>query len=120
MQEVKELRKEVEALKKQVKEIQQILEMAPVINDFDWVEFNERDKQILNQLHVSGKDGATTTFLAQVLGLHHPDKSGRTIIYRRLKRIEKISRFRKGQPIVKPSFKKWYLNFDEYQFTMEK
>jgi hypothetical protein len=64
------------------------------------------------------KTGASSVELAIILNLKSPQKSGRTIIYRRLRRIEAITRREKGQPIVIQERKKWYLNMDEYQFKI--
>ena len=64
------------------------------------------------------QEGASTVELATLLNLKNPTKSGRTIIYRRLIRIEEITRRQKGQPIVIQERKKWYLNTDEYQFKI--
>lgn len=77
----------------------------------------ELDKRILKHLLGCEYRGATTTEMARALGLDNPESSGRTIIWRRLKRIEKISIRLKGMPIVITSVKRWLMNYDEFHFN---
>jgi len=90
--------------------------MSPTVTSFDWKEFNERDQAILSYLYSKEQAGATTTEIAEKIGLKEPETSGRTIVYRRLKRIERISRRIKGTPIIYYDRKIWSLNYDAFQF----
>lgn len=65
-------------------------------------------------------DGATTKEMAEVLQLNKPETSGRTIVWRRLKRIQNISKRMKGAPIVISERKRWVMNFDEFTFKEAK
>jgi len=101
-----------------LKRAEDILEISNTVTSFNWKGFTERDIAILKVLYQKMKTGANSVELAIILNLKSPQKSGRTIIYRRLRRIEAITRREKGQPIVIQERKKWYLNMDEYQFKI--
>jgi hypothetical protein len=101
-----------------LKRAEDILEISNTVTSFNWKGFTERDIAILKVLYQKMKTGASSVELAIILNLKSPQKSGRTIIYRRLRRIEAITRREKGQPIVIQERKKWYLNMDEYQFKI--
>ena len=113
--------KRVERLEQRVKRIEKQLEIGgAVIASFDWKEFLARDKQILNLLLQKGREGATTTEVATAIGLDNPETGGRTIVYERLKRIQRISTRLKDAPIVVMDSKRWFLNFNEFEFVGEK
>jgi len=101
-----------------LKRAEDILEISNTVTSFNWKGFTERDIAILKVLYQKMKTGASSVELAIILNLKSTQKSGRTIIYRRLRRIEAITRREKGQRIVIQERKKWYLNMDEYQFKI--
>jgi len=108
----------IKNLESRVKRIEDQLEMSPIVVSFDWSEFSERDKAILNFLLKKGRAGGTTTEIAYGLEMNEPETSGRVKVYRRLKRIERISRKLKGSPIVTYERKRWSLNYDDFQFQV--
>ena len=114
----KSLESRLKRIEERLKRIEDILELSPTIVSFDWKEFNERDKEILEYLYCKGREGATTTEIATNLRFPNPESSGRTIVYRRLKRIERISRRIKGLPIVIYEAKRWFLNYDDFDFKL--
>jgi hypothetical protein len=101
-----------------LKRIEDVLELSETVTSFDWKDFSERDKAILNALLERGREGASTTEIAEALNLEAPEAGGRTIVYTRLKRIERISRRLKGAPIVMSERKRWYLNYDDFNFPV--
>ena len=107
-------------LENRVKRIEDELSLSPTIVGFDWAGFSERDKSILEYLLQKGREGDTTTNIAEALEFKDPEFAGRVKIYRSLKRIERISRKLKGLPIVIYERKKWSLAFDDYQFIRER
>lgn len=112
------MEKRLERLEARVKRIERELELGGVVVSFDgWTDFTERDKAILNTLLQKNRKGATTTEIAETIGLEAPETSGRTIVYTRLKRIARISNRLKGAPIVVSERKRWYLNYDEFDFV---
>jgi len=113
------LEERVKNLESRVKRVEDQLELSPAVVSFDWSEFSERDKAILNFLLKKERAGGTTTEIAHGLEMSEPETSGRVKIYRRLKRIERVSRKLKGLPIVKYEKKKWSLNFDDFQFHVK-
>jgi len=110
------LENRLKSIEERLKRIEDALELSPAVMSFDWKTFSDRDKAILNYLLSKGREGDTTTQIARQLGLNNPEESGRTIIYRRLKRIENISRKIKGSPIVSYDRKRWSLNYEVFQF----
>ncbi len=113
------LESRLKRIEDRLKRIGDILELSPTITTFEWKDFNERDKGILNYLLRKERQGATTFEIAEAISLNAPETSGRTIVYRRLKRIERISRRIKGISIVIPERKRWYLNYDDFQFHVK-
>jgi len=106
-------------IEERLKRIEDTIELSPVVTTFDWKDFSDRDKEILKYLYQKGREGATTTEIAEELGFPNPETSGRTIAYRRLKRIERISRRIKGLPIVLYEMKRWSLNFQDFNFVIK-
>lgn len=117
---VAKLERRMERLEQRVKRIEKDLEMGGMIVTFDWKDFSARDKGILNFLLQKSREGATTTEIASSIGLESPETSGRTIVYERLKRIERISKRLKGASIVVMDRKRWFLNYDEFDFPETK
>jgi len=117
---VAKLEKSIERLHARLKRVEEVLELSDTIVSFDWKEFSERDRAILKALLRKGPEGATTTELALELDLPEPETSGRTIVYTRLKRIERISKRIKGLPIVVSERKRWYLNYTDFSFPQAK
>jgi hypothetical protein len=113
------MEKQLELLNRRLKKVEEILELTDIIASFDWDAFTERDRAILTHLYKVERKGATTIELAKALGLNKPETSGRTIVYRRLKRIEQISKRLKGLPIIIEERKKWYLNTDDFTFNIK-
>lgn len=117
---VAKIEKRLERIEARVRRIEKELEMGGMIVTFDWKDFSQRDKQILNCLLQKGQEGSTTTEIASAINLNSPETGGRTIIYERLKRIKRISSRLKGAPIVIMDRKRWFLNFQEFDFVEEK
>lgn len=113
---VSKLERRVERIEERLKRIEDSLELSPMITTFDWKDFSERDKTILTFLLNKGREGATTTEIAVGLNFSEPETSGRAIVYVRLKRIERISKRLKGSPIILCERKRWYLNYDDFNF----
>jgi DNA-binding transcriptional MerR regulator len=103
--------------------VEDILEISPAITSFDWKEFTDRDKIILDFLLTKQREGASISEIAQLLAealkLAKPDTSGKVIVNRRLKHIEKVSTRLKGFSIVVSDKRKWYLNYDDFQFVVK-
>ena len=94
--------------------------MLPTVTSFDeWTTLPKRDRKILYALHKYGLEGTSTLQLAKDIGLNKPETSGRTIVLRRLYRIEKVSLKLKGAPLVVQAGRKWSLNFDDFVFALE-
>lgn len=113
------LAERVKNLENRVKRLEDELEISPSIASFDWEGFSDRDKAILRFLLSSERKGMTTTKIAEGLNMHEPETCGRVKVYRRLKRIERVSRKIKGLPIVLYEKKRWSLNFDDFQFHVK-
>lgn len=113
---IAKLEKRVGQIHARLKRVEDLLELSNMVASFDWKDFSERDKAILDTLLRKGPEGTTTTEIARELGLPEPETSGRTIVYTRLKRIERISKRIKGIPIVVPERKRWFLNYSDFSF----
>ena len=110
----------MESHEKRLRKIEADLELVPVITSFaDWKSLRDRDKQILYALHKYGLEGASTLELAKDINLSKPETSGRTIVLRRLLRIQKISIRLKSFALVLKVGKKWALNFDDFAFNLK-
>jgi len=110
----------IKNLEARVKRIEDELQFSPGVVTFDWKDWNLLDQDILRVLSVKGRRGAATTEIARELNLDAPEASGRVTVYRRLKRIERISRKLKGYPLVVSDRKRWSLNFEDFQFHIKK
>lgn len=109
------------SIHKRVRRIEADMELLPTITSFDdWETLMLRDKKILSALHKYGVKGTSTTQLAKDIGLNKPAVSGRTIILRRLRRIQKVSLQLKGAPLVVHVGKNWSLNFEDFKFDIQK
>jgi len=113
---VAKLERRLRRIEDRLKRIEDTLELSETITSFEWKDFSERDKAILHTLLEKGREGASTTEIANALNLEAPETGGRTIVYTRLKRVERISRRIKGTPIVICERKRWYLNYDDFDF----
>jgi len=107
-------------IEERLKRVEDLLELSATVVSFEWKEFSERDRAILNALLEKGREGASTTEIALRINLNEPETSGRTIVYTRLRRIERISRRLKGFPLVIVERKRWYLNYDDFSFPETK
>lgn len=85
---------EIEAIRRRLKKVEEILELTPIIKDFQWKQkgkdgkevyvFTERERAILNTLY-KYKEGLTTTEIAKEIGLHDPETTGRVLILRSIR-----------------------------------
>lgn len=114
------IRAELKNLSNRIKRVEDALQFSPTVVSFDWDDFSDLDKRILDALLIKGRRGETTTKLAVALDVREPETSGRVVVYRRLRRIERISRKIKGFPIVIYETKKWSLNYTDFQFIIKK
>lgn len=110
--------RQINRLEKRVKQIEDILELSPAVTSFNWKQFMPIDKKILVSL-LNKREGATTTELADELGFSDPVGSGRVIVYRRLKRIERVTARAKSFSFVITANRRWFLNFDDYNFQVK-
>lgn len=109
--------KRLKSVEERLKRIEKELEFGGlVVSSFDWKDFTDRDKAILTFLLNREREGATSTEIASAIGMDSPESGGRTIVYMRLKRIERISKRLKGQSIVINERKRWFLNYEEFDF----
>jgi len=112
--------KRFQQIEARLKRLEDILEISPTITSFDeWKDFSDRDKNILNFLLSKQREGAALSEMAKVLNLPKPDTTGKVIVHRRLKHIEKASKRLKGFPIIVSDRRKWYLNYDDFQFAVK-
>jgi len=109
----------LESIEARLRRVERILEPHPSIVSFDWKDFTDRDELLLNTLLQKGRKGLTTPKLARAIGLKKPETSGRSIVYRRLRQIERVSKRLKGSSIVIYNKKRWSLNFDEFSFHIK-
>ncbi len=117
---IKQLEIKVESIHKRLRRVEADLEMLPTVTSFDeWTTLTERDRRILAALPSYGFEGASTLQLAKDISLNKPKTSGRTIVLRRLYRIQKVSTKMKGAPLVLSVGRKWSLNFDDFSFALE-
>ena len=114
------IRRKISDHERRLKRIERVLEFLPTVTSFDWKDFWVRDKAILSTLLKAGRRGITTTEIARELGLENPETSGRAIVWKRLRRIEKISIQLKGFPLVRLARKRWSLNYDDFSFAIKK
>lgn len=117
---LKGLEKRLTICEKRIKMLVKHLELSPVLHPLEWTSLNELDKRVLTVLIKSGRGDMSTTEIAEALNLENPKSSGRVIVYTSLKRIERLSKKSKGLPIVIPSRKKWSMNWDDFEFQLEK
>ena len=109
------LKERVSRLEKSVRRIREELAILPEtvdpLNPKSWKYFDDLDRQILTLL-LQGKP-LSTVEVAHKIGKVH-----RTKIWRRLKKIYRVSQRSKGDSIVvfDPSSKKWMMNTEEFEF----
>jgi hypothetical protein len=114
---LEELEKRVRRVEKEIKNIKEVLELAPVVNPLRWDIFTDLEKAIIQYLLDKKFEGATTTEMARKLNLPSPEGSGRVIVWRRLRRIQRLSKRKKGVPIVVYESKRWFMNYEEFSFA---
>lgn len=116
---VSRLEKEVRWVRRKMKRVAEQLELADNLNPLSLPDLLPRDHEIIKVLMASGRDGLSTTGIAKSLNYNLPETSGRTIVYRRLRRIAKISQRKKGFPILIRAGRQWRMNFDDFSFITE-
>lgn len=110
--ELSKLKERVTRLEKKVRKINDVLALLPeTVNLLSYKQFDFLDKQILTQL-LSNKTYSTTELARRIKNVH------RTKVWRRLKKIQRVSSKLKGDSFVvfEPSSKKWMLNTEEFEF----
>lgn len=119
---VRQLEVKTDSIDKRLRKVEAEMELLPVIQSFEgWTTLLERDRKILYALSKYEVIGTSTVQLAKDIKLEKPETSGRTIVLRRLYRIQKVSLQLKGSPLVVRSKvgKNWSLNFDDYVFELK-
>jgi hypothetical protein len=90
--------------------------LSTPLNVFEWPELNELDKKIIRFLYE--KKLATTTEIAAGMDLYNPERVGRVIVWKRLKRIVKISQAKEGNSLLVKIGRKWALNFEDFTIAL--
>jgi predicted Zn-ribbon and HTH transcriptional regulator len=109
---VERLEERVNTLERSVRQIKdQLAMLPPAIDPLSWKNFDDIDKQIITLL-LKEENSLTSVQIAEKLQIN------RVKIWRHLKRIHKISKRLKGEPIIiyDPSLKAWSMNTEEYDF----
>ena len=114
---LKKIEDRMERLEKEMKKVKEILELSPITDPLSWEILTEEEKRIVEYLLKKKFEGATTTEIAEALNMDSPTKSGRVIIWRRLKRVQRISKRSQGAPLVICEGKRWFMNYDQYSFA---
>jgi len=113
--EIGKLKERVSRLEKSVRKIRDDLAILPEaidpLNKNSWKHFDSLDREIL-QFLLSNNKPFSTVEIGKKLSVH------RTKIWRRMKKIQRVSLKIKGDSIVvyDPSSKKWDLNKEEFEF----
>ena len=111
--ELRKLQESQKRLERKVKRIEDVLALLPEsIDPLTWTSLDQLDKEILNMLLHKGAAYSTSEIAEQLKDVH------RTKVWRRMKKISKLSRKLKGDTIVlfDPSSKKWSMNVEEFDF----
>lgn len=117
---IRDLEVKVEWVHKRLRKVESSLEYLPTVTSFEeWDSITLRDKEILRALFNYGVEGTSTLQLAKDVGIHKPETSGRAIVVKRLRRIQKVSLQLKGYPLVWHVGKNWALNFDDFTFNLK-
>jgi hypothetical protein len=114
--EIKRIKERLSKLERDMKRVKEILELSTPLNVFEWPELNELDKKIIRFLYK--KKLATTTEIAAGMGLYNPERVGRVIVWKRLKRIVKISQAKEGNSLLVKIGRKWALNFEDFTIAL--
>lgn len=114
---IEKIEKRVAKLERDMKKVKELLEMSTPIKPLEWSELSDLDKKILRFLYEKKLAGATTTQIAIGIGLERAETSGRVIVWKRLKRINRVSKEREGSPILVKEGRRWFLNFDDFTFA---
>ena len=104
-------------LEAKVKRIEDLLELSDIIASFEWKHFTERDKRMLHFLLSRGREGAHLDEIAEHIGLDKPSR--KVIVSRRLTHIAKVSRKLRRFPIVVSDRRRWYLNYNDFNFQVK-
>jgi hypothetical protein len=114
--EIKRIKERLSKLERDMKRVKEILELSTPLNVFEWPELNELDKKIIRFLYK--KKLATTTEIAAGMDLYNPERVGRVIVWKRLKRIVKISQAKEGNSLLVKIGRKWALNFEDFTIAL--
>jgi hypothetical protein len=114
---LKKIEERIDRLEKDIKKVKEILELVPVTEPLKWEILTEEEKRIIEYLLKKKFEGATTTEIAEALNMDSPTTSGRVIVWRRLKRVQRVSKRMKGAPLVVCEGKRWFMNYEEYSFA---
>lgn len=117
--EADKLERRIARLERDVKRVKELLELSASVNPFEWSELNDLDRKILQFLYERKLAGATTTQIAVGVGLENAETSGRVIVWKRLKKIVRVSKEREGVSILAKEGRRWLLNFDDFTFTFQ-
>jgi DNA-binding Lrp family transcriptional regulator len=79
-------------------------------------ELNNVDKEIIKYLQK--KKLATTTEIASGIGLQNPETVGRVIVWKRIKKIVKVSNAREGAPLIVKVGRKWAINTEDFSISL--
>jgi hypothetical protein len=114
--EIKKLEKRVQKLERDMKRVKEELELTTMLDPYKWPELNEVDKKIISYLQQ--KKLATTSEVASGIGLQNPETVGRVIVWKRIKKIVKISKAREGAPLIVPVGRRWSINTEDFSITL--
>lgn len=112
--EIRKLEKRLRKLERDMKRVKETLEMATPLNPLEWPELNELDKKIIKFLYEHKL--ATSTEIASGIGLS--ETVGRVIVWKRLKRIVKVSQAKEGFPLLVKIGRKWALNSEDFTIAL--
>jgi hypothetical protein len=114
--EIKKIEKRLLKLERDMKRVKELLEMSTPLNPFEWRELNELDKKIISYLYE--KKLATATEIATGIGLQNPERVGRVIVWKRMKRLVKLSQAKEGAPLLVKIGRKWALNSEDFTIAL--
>jgi len=114
--EIKKLERRVQKLEKDMKRVKEHLELTIMLDPYKWPELNNVDKEIIKYLQE--KKLATTTEIASGIGLQNPETVGRVIVWKRIKKIVKVSNAREGAPLIVKVGRKWAINTEDFSISL--
>lgn len=118
--EVKKLRSDVDNLKRDMKQVKDLLDLSAIVDPLTWKDLSDLDRLILKALLAAGHAGMETPALAQACGLPYRGKErakGRHAIWQQLRKIRKISYRLKGDYIVLLESRRWRMNWEDFTFA---